>query len=66
LACLIAALLICHSAAAPFDFRGKVIAIADGDTLRILPADKRARIIRLNGIDAPESGQDFGQGIFLT
>ena len=31
------------------------------DTLRILTADKRQHIIRLNGIDAPESGQDFGQ-----
>jgi len=60
LAFLLAALVV-ERAAAPFDFRGKVIAIAGGDTLRILPADKRSRIIRLNGIDAPESGQDFGQ-----
>src|SRR5262245_50705498 len=60
LAFLLAALVV-DSAAALFDFRGKVIALADGDTLRILPADKRPRIIRLNGIDAPESGQDFGQ-----
>jgi hypothetical protein len=55
------AVLVIETAAAPFDFHGKVIAIADGDTLRILTADKRQRIIRLNGIDAPESGQDFGQ-----
>jgi len=60
LACLLAALVV-NSAAAPFDLRGKVIAIADGDTLRILPTDKQPRIIRLNGIDAPESGQAFGQ-----
>ena len=60
LALLLAALVV-HAAAAPFDFRGKVIGIADGDTLRVLAADKRPRIIRLNGIDAPESGQDFGQ-----
>jgi len=60
LAFLLAAFVV-ESAAAPFDFRGKVIAIADGDTLRILPSDKRPRIIRLNGIDAPENGQDFAQ-----
>ena len=60
-ALLLAALAVSHSAAAPFTFHGKVIALADGDTLRVLTADKRQYIIRLNGIDAPEVGQAFGQ-----
>lgn len=41
-------------------FEGKVVAIADGDTLTVLRADKTQAKVRLHGIDAPESGQDFG------
>ena len=32
-----------------------------GDTLTVLDSQNQQRKIRLNGIDAPESGQDFGQ-----
>jgi micrococcal nuclease len=39
---------------------GKVVGVADGDTLTILTADKEQIKIRLEGIDAPEGGQDFG------
>lgn len=39
---------------------GKVIAIADGDTLTLLDKDKGQHKVRLEGIDAPESHQDFG------
>jgi micrococcal nuclease len=41
------------------EFSGKVIAIADGDTITVL-RDRSPVKIRLHGIDCPESGQDFG------
>ena len=43
----------------PKPFSGKVVAIADGDTITVL-LDKTHHRIRLEHIDAPESGQDFG------
>jgi endonuclease YncB( thermonuclease family) len=39
---------------------GRVVGVADGDTLTIL-VDHRTTVIRLDGIDAPEKGQPFGQ-----
>ena len=42
------------------EITGKVIHIIDGDTIDILTADKSRIRIRLNGIDAPEKGQPFG------
>ncbi len=40
---------------------GRVVSVSDGDTMTILDRDYREHKIRLNGIDAPEAGQDFGQ-----
>ncbi len=40
--------------------RGKIIFVADGDTVGLLDAHKQQHRIRLDGIDAPESGQAFG------
>lgn len=39
---------------------GRVINIADGDTLTLLDASNTQHKIRLSGIDAPERGQPFG------
>ncbi|MDX4028353.1 thermonuclease family protein [Aliarcobacter skirrowii] len=39
---------------------GKVINVADGDTITVLTANKESHRIRLNDIDAPESKQAFG------
>jgi endonuclease YncB( thermonuclease family) len=40
---------------------GRVVGVADGDTLDVLTADKQKHRIRLAGIDAPESRQAFGK-----
>jgi endonuclease YncB( thermonuclease family) len=58
LAILIVALSPLLSLAATIE--GKVIAIADGDTVRVLDAQHEQHKIRLSGIDAPEKKQAFG------
>jgi endonuclease YncB( thermonuclease family) len=42
------------------DFTGKVVRIADGDTVTILDEFKVQHKVRLTGIDAPERKQPFG------
>ena len=41
--------------------QGKVVAVADGDTITVLDAKNTQHKIRLQGIDAPEKAQAFGQ-----
>lgn len=40
---------------------GKVVALHDGDTFTILDNDKIQYKIRMDGIDAPELGQDYSK-----
>ncbi len=42
---------------------GRVVGVADGDTITMLDVERRQHRIRLDGIDAPppESGQPFGR-----
>lgn len=40
--------------------QGRVVGLADGDTITVLDASKSQHRIRLQGIDAPESRQAFG------
>ncbi|MCB2215123.1 MAG: thermonuclease family protein [Desulfobulbaceae bacterium] len=57
---LFAILLIVSLPALVFALEGKVVNVADGDTITILTADKQQIKIRLYGIDCPENGQAFG------
>ena len=43
------------------DLSGRVVGISDGDTLTLLDSSNTQYKVRLNAIDAPESGQPFGQ-----
>ena len=62
--CCVAALLAIVTpalAAKPhYELTGRVVAIADGDTLTVLDDLKAQHKIRLAAIDAPEKGQPFG------
>ncbi|ADI30559.1 thermonuclease family protein [Methylotenera versatilis] len=40
---------------------GRVVGVADGDTITVLDASDTQHKIRLGGIDAPEKKQPFGQ-----
>ena len=41
--------------------QGNVVSIADGDTITVLDTNNKQHKIRLQGIDAPEKSQAFGQ-----
>ena len=54
------ALLWVGTASAQHTLTGRVVAVADGDTLTLLDSSNTQHRIRLESIDAPESGQPFG------
>ncbi|MBD5418326.1 MAG: thermonuclease family protein [Desulfovibrio sp.] len=43
------------------EFSGKVVRVADGDTITVLVPGNQQEKVRLYGIDCPEKGQAFGQ-----
>ncbi len=53
-------LLVLNATLQAEEIRGKVVGIADGDTITVLDSQKVQHKIRLEGIDAPERGQAFG------
>jgi endonuclease YncB( thermonuclease family) len=58
--CLLLVLLALGMPPAGADILGKVVAVSDGDTIKILDDNRVQYKIRLTGIDAPEKGQPFG------
>jgi len=54
------ALLLLAGALNAATLQGKVIGVADGDTVTLLDDQKNQHKIRLQGIDAPEKAQAFG------
>lgn len=44
-----------------YELSCKVVGVTDGDTITCLTADRNQAKVRLQGIDAPESKQPFGQ-----
>lgn len=54
-------LVVVYQLAAAETLTGRVVAVADGDTLTILDASNQQHRIRVAGIDAPEKKQAFGQ-----
>ena len=57
---LLLALAVAGMPASAETLAGRVVGVADGDTLTVLVSGNRQVKIRLAGIDAPERGQPHG------
>jgi micrococcal nuclease len=60
LGALCASVALAQAASYPFTIAGEVVGVTDGDTIKVLQGKKQYKI-RLNGIDAPEQKQAYGQ-----
>ncbi len=59
--CFITLLLFLAGNLSATTLQGMVVQVSDGDTLTVLDDQKNQHKIRLQGIDAPEKSQPFGQ-----
>ena len=55
------AISLCAVVTQASDLTGKVVGVADGDTITLLDSQNTQHKIRLSGIVAPEKGMPFGQ-----
>ena len=53
--------LVFSTHASTHQIEGRIVGVHDGDTITLLDMENRQHKIRLDGIDAPESGQPFGR-----
>lgn len=60
MACGLAVWTLLAGVAAAEEFQGRVVGVTDGDTIRVLHAG-RAETVRLQGVDAPERRQAYGE-----
>lgn len=51
--------VLLFTACSSIEYNGKVVRVVDGDTIHLLDENNNTLKIRLNGIDAPEKGQDY-------
>ncbi|MFY7953916.1 MAG: thermonuclease family protein [Armatimonadaceae bacterium] len=58
---VLAGLILLSGIARAQVFSGRVVGVSDGDTITVLASGNRQVKVRLDGIDAPESRQDYGQ-----
>ena len=58
---LAAAAVLAFSASSAHSEQFRVVAVSDGDTVRVLSSGNREMKCRLHGIDAPETSQSMGQ-----
>jgi len=61
LSIVISAVVLAGQVAAVPELAGRVVGVADGDTLTVLDANKQQHRVRVSGIDAPETGQPFAR-----
>lgn len=59
--CLFTLLILLAGSLNATTLQGKVVHVADGDTITVLEVNNTKNKIRLEGIDAPEMAQSFGQ-----
>ena len=57
---IILILAVAPTPAAEWIVEGRVVGVSDGDTVTVLDSEKKQHKVRMNGIDAPEKGQPFG------
>ena len=57
---LVLAALLVALPAFGYQLTGRVVAVADGDTITVLDSAQRQTKVRLSGIDAPEKKQPYG------
>ena len=55
------ALLMASAAHAEDLITARVVGVADGDSITVLTPDQHPVVIKLHGIDCPETGQPFGE-----